>query len=233
MTERTKAHSHGGLWVTRLPSTSKEMPNFWRNVIIKNDKWSIINLFLVVDYSHLTLALVRSLGRWRIAAWLFSSFTVIICFSWSERNSGLFDGSRSVRLPFEFDLMFLLMLFSIIQLIISSFRLWLDSIIYIASFCVFDCKQKTLSHSRQQKKNDRKCWTFPISKRINWIKTNWSTHIIPNDEITWRRQLMLDRCVYVCVLCIRSETAMRLRLLQIANITAINNRCNNFTSIWS
>lgn len=38
---------------TGLLSMSGEMPIFWRNVIIKNDKWSFINLFVVAkEFSY-------------------------------------------------------------------------------------------------------------------------------------------------------------------------------------
>lgn len=115
------------------------MPNFWRNVIIKNDKWSVINLFLGAEYG---LFPILSRCLWRDLVPFFALHAVhramiICCFFLVNLNIYFFfSWSKQPTDPLLFDLMFSLVCFPITQLIISSFHLRLNRLLTFVSFCV-------------------------------------------------------------------------------------------------
>lgn len=123
-------------------------------------------------------------------------------------------------------------------------------------FVIFDCKQPehsaNWSYSAGMGGYDSgsvfvfNWFRIPISKWINWIKTNWSTHIIPNDGITWRCQLKHEQSrahtfthkhrIIWHIHDVNGRLTTRTRRWLVtnrANIATINNRCNNSISIWS
>lgn len=158
----------------KIASTLKEMPNFWRNVIIKNDKWSVINLFLIlfrVPAKHGTV--FRLLVLSFIGLWLF----LVLWKNFFLRRV------RRIWLNVFFAYIFSLLS----KLIIRSYPLviWFDYSNFFFLFPLWNghkIKSMEFFFSFYW-------YIFLFRDRINWIKTNWSTHITSNDRITWRRQL--------------------------------------------
>lgn len=151
-------------WIVndKIASTSKEMPNFWRNVIIKNDKWSVINLFLLAPNMLVALCLILSfiiaIVLWLgCALWLFASFLLLILLlpvsRWKRSNDiGSRETKTETRDSLLFDLMFLLVLFPDYPAYYFFIPFVIGSITHFVSFCVFDCKtETTLIHKSTDK----------------------------------------------------------------------------------
>lgn len=98
---------------------------------------------------------------------------------------------------FFFPSLFLFAAFRLPSPLFSYFYLWLSSIIQFSFFCAFYYNKRNILvlhcvcvfYFCILHYLNKMIYTFPLPKWINWIKTSWSTHINPNDGMTWRRQL--------------------------------------------